>query len=88
MNQKLFAVVRKSEVGFLNRQPSPLLALAQLQVLFHSVQPFGELGCLPAFLLLPSSSHVPEVSEEEDRKRKIPLDGFGGVLTEHGMLPV
>lgn len=79
VNQKLIVVVRKSKVGFLSWQPSPLLDLAQLQGVTLLGAPIWGAG------LFSSLSYVPKVFEEVDRKRKIPLDGFGVDLTEHGM---
>lgn len=80
MNQKLLAVVRKCKVGFLNQQLSPFLVFVQLQGIVHSVHPFGELGCIPAFLLLPSSSHGPEVLKKRTGRGKCHLMGLEGFL--------
>jgi len=73
----LIALVR---ISFLHQQPFPLLDLTQLEGIILLTTSIWGTGLLSS-LILPFPSHVPKLFEEE-RKRKIPLDGFGVNLTE------
>lgn len=88
VNQKLFAVVRKSKVGFLNQHPSPLSVLTQLQGIIPLGAPIWRTGLYSGLSSVTIIFSCSWRLEEVDRKRKMPLDGFGGVLTEYGMLSV